>query len=564
MQQKPDHVLVAMSFPGQSSVPFLIALGFSHPYRTLIILFICVCGITRWISGVKAQGDDFSSPVKRVKVTPYWIPVIGSAFNFAADSYRYIGRLGDKTRDGIVAINLGGATHHFILSPSLARTFFTKRSLSMKEMVYHAMENFFGDPGTLRTVSDDVLWGPIHRSLYGFMRDEFIHKGIDRVTEELRKRTPEFISFAKSEIDQHVWERPARVQLQRDGSAVVDLWPLSRNFVGDIASLVFMGQDFMDNNPDILRDLWTHDAKLNSFLIGLPRFFPGMGLAYAARERIRNALEQWNVALRTFQLGRDPGPEWSDMSDASDVMKLRNKAWFDNKAPTASIGPVNANSIIFFTIYHIITNPELYARIMTEISPYVYLTPGPNDLPIPDLPQLNIKGPELVRNTPLLKATMFECLRLDAHPFSYKKAIEDTTLTESEADAALLGKPFPQTYFIPKGSFVAISHGSIQMDPKYWDSPHEFRPERFLVTDPATGETKAEMGQLMSFGGGSTMCKGRKFAEKEIITFVASILGYWDFEPVDKTKGWPKVESYTMAGADYAKEYFVKMRRKKM
>ena len=96
-----------------------------------------------------------------------------------------------------------------------------------------------------------------------------------------------------------------------------------------------MGQDFMDNNPDILRDLWTHDAKLNSFLIGLPRFFPGMGLAYAARERIRNALEQWNVALRTFQLGRDPGPEWSDMSDASDVMKLRNKAWFDNKAPTA-------------------------------------------------------------------------------------------------------------------------------------------------------------------------------------------------------------------------------------
>ena len=42
---------------------------------------------------------------------------------------------------------------------------------------------------------------------------------------------------------------------------------------------------------------------------------------------------------------------------------------------------------------------------------------------------------------------------------------------------------------------------------------------------------------LRPYGGGTTMCKGRIFAERECMAFVAGMLVLWDIQPVG-TKGW--------------------------
>jgi hypothetical protein len=34
------------------------------------------------------------------------------------------------------------------------------------------------------------------------------------------------------------------------------------------------------------------------------------------------------------------------------------------------------------------------------------------------------------------------------------------------------------------------------------------------------------------------MCKGRIYAERECLAFVAGILTFWDIEPADKKAGW--------------------------
>ena len=100
-----------------------------------------------------------------------------------------------------------------------------------------------------------------------------------------------------------------------------------------------MGQNFMDNNPTLLDDMWTFDTKINQFLMGLPRFMPGMAAAHAARNRTVAAMDRWSRALRANMEGKDPGHEWTDMSDVSDVMQVRTKAWWDTDSPRTSIGP---------------------------------------------------------------------------------------------------------------------------------------------------------------------------------------------------------------------------------
>jgi hypothetical protein len=44
------------------------------------------------------------------------------------------------------------------------------------------------------------------------------------------------------------------------------------------------------------------------------------------------------------------------------------------------------------------------------------------------------------------------------------------------------------------------------------------------------------MRHLNAFGGGHSVCKGRYFAEREVLIFVAGLLNTWDFAP--SGKGW--------------------------
>lgn len=73
----------------------------------------------------------------------------------------------------------------------------------------------------------------------------------------------------------------------------------------------------------------------------------------------------------------------------------------------------------------------------------------------------------------------------------------------------------------------------MQMDPRIWERPKDFNPHRFLVPDEKyPKKMRAEMGHLHAFGGGTSICKGRFFAEREVLIFAAGLLVTWDFSPV--------------------------------
>ncbi|GMJ04372.1 cytochrome P450, family 87, subfamily A, polypeptide 6 [Hibiscus trionum] len=121
---------------------------------------------------------------------------------------------------------------------------------------------------------------------------------------------------------------------------------------------------------------------------------------------------------------------------------------------------------------------------------------------------------------PYLKAVILEGLR--RHPplrFLIPHAVTE--------DVVLNG------YLIPRDGSVNFMIGDMGMDPKVWEDPMSFTPERFLSRDlNKDGEgfdiTGSKEIKMMPFGAGRRICPGYALAILHLEYFVANLV--WSFE----------------------------------
>ncbi len=83
-------------------------------------------------------------------------------------------------------------------------------------------------------------------------------------------------------------------------------------------------------------------------------------------------------------------------------------------------------------------------------------------------------------------------------------------------------------YDIPKGSVVNMVQYLMHRDPRYWEDPEKFNPERF------TPEAKAARPRFtyFPFGGGPRQCIGEPFAWMEGVLVLATLAQRWVPRPV--------------------------------
>nr|QWK52436.1 cytochrome P450 79C2-1 [Isatis tinctoria] len=162
-----------------------------------------------------------------------------------------------------------------------------------------------------------------------------------------------------------------------------------------------------------------------------------------------------------------------------------------------------------WTIAEMLNHPEILEKATNELDMVV----GKNRLvQESDIPQLNY-----------IKACSRESFRLHpANPFMPPHgALEDTTLAG---------------YFVPKGSQILVSRLGLGRNPKMWDEPEVFRPERHL-NDRATdsmGVTLMEPDmRFVIFGTGRRACPGTKIGASMTIMLLARLLqGFkWTLPP---------------------------------
>ncbi len=76
-------------------------------------------------------------------------------------------------------------------------------------------------------------------------------------------------------------------------------------------------------------------------------------------------------------------------------------------------------------------------------------------------------------------------------------------------------------YYIPKNTRLSVNIWAIGRDPDVWESPEEFRPERFLSGRNAKIDPRGNDFELIPFGAGRRICAGTRMG----IVLVEYILG---------------------------------------
>lgn len=568
----------------------------THPFISVLAILLLTCITTRIVSGIRyssaiSQLRQPSANPKTVPVLPYWIPWLGHGVSFALGSTTFLTR---KARSlgpngSIYALFMANSKHNVVTSPSLSRQILVDRRtpITMEPFIYHIMGTFWDDKGTIKAVEHDALFNVIHGVLNGMLRESFVSTAIQGTVQRVEERTWNLISGLESPVDQSTWERVANVEIisnkDNDGSFVAEasLFPLLRYFIGNIATDVLMGRNFIENHPNIMQDLFEMDSQFNLFLAGTPSWFPGMAGPSLARERVIDAVLDHHEAYFKYVDGEDPGPRWNDISDTSSV--IADRAIEFRKANTAPRGwatgngailwamNVNANPVIFWMVWYIYSDPTLLEELRREVVPYVQLVrPAATGLPIQEAPRLKIDMAALWTRCPLLKGAFFETMRLEAASMSYKVVEEDFVVTESEQDARLLGKKEPQSFLLHKGELICIPHGVHQSDERYFRDPDRFDPRRFWVKEDAEKDTnsndddvRVDYGTMKVWGGGKQMCKGKTFAEREVVLFAAAIIMQWDVVPLSDGGKWVHPGRKVGAGANNpVKDVRVRMSRR--
>ncbi|KAI0279042.1 cytochrome P450 [Russula aff. rugulosa BPL654] len=114
-------------------------------------------------------------------------------------------------------------------------------------------------------------------------------------------------------------------------------------------------------------------------------------------------------------------------------------------------------------------------------------------------------------------AVFYETLRLFP-PVSLipKIATEDTTLTVGNVDGGMT------TFPVPSGTQIDIHVPGLHFNPRYWEQPHKFMPERFLGDWPRDA--------FLPFSQGHRACLGRRFFETEGLAIMTMLVSRYKIE----------------------------------
>lgn len=200
---------------------------------------------------------------------------------------------------------------------------------------------------------------------------------------------------------------------------------------------------------------------------------------------------------------------------------------------------VNANQLVFWLLYHILSQPSLKKEVLQEIAPYARVYQEKTGLHIDPPPRVTLNIDGIVKHSPVLRASLYETMRIDTSSVSYKEILTDFEVTETQQDAQINGKSQPDTYHLKRGQWLATFHAAHHNDARFFTDPTTFDHKRFLVPDASDpSKVVADKRTITPFGGGFAMCKGRTFAEREILLVVSSILTGWDIVPSNSSATW--------------------------
>ncbi|KAA3621418.1 MAG: cytochrome P450 [Flavobacterium sp.] len=172
---------------------------------------------------------------------------------------------------------------------------------------------------------------------------------------------------------------------------------------------------------------------------------------------------------------------------------MSNRQLVDEISILFVAGHETTANALAFTSFFLARHPEVQQRVFEEVIEAVTATRDPI---------------EQIKRLPYTRAVIDESMRL--YPPAW------ITDRENLADDTI------GDYHIRKNTLVGVSFYELHRNPKYWQDPDVFIPERFL------GERKKETtGIFYPFGAGPRMCIGMGFAIYEMVLAVSHLVYHY-------------------------------------
>lgn len=375
------------------------------------------------------------------------------------------------------------------------------------------------------------LLEPIERL---FLNDTLAAGAIERA--RVVQKATWFVSFADDASGMKRWEAAANVRVitpesaETAGVVEADFLKLTRDFGACIAIPLLYGKDFLDRYPQLLDDLWRFDNDLFLLLlIGVPPWAPFRTVRKGIESRSRLLRELGGLYRRIHQHSHGLPVDFdADLSDISAAAMERSEiynrtGWTfqeQGEGEFAILWGQNANTqpMIFWFLTYVYSTPGLLNDLREEIAPHTKLS----RMKPPQI--VSLDNAALCRDCPLLKSCIFETYRMANEATSIRHVERPVTVNDGQ-----------HQYLLQPGTFVTVPLSLEQRDPSVYADPDKFVPTRFLESDPQTGKPVARYGRLRPWGVGVASCKGRVFAEKEIVAVGSAIIALWDISPVGGT-----------------------------
>ncbi|XP_071705949.1 cytochrome P450 89A2-like [Rutidosis leptorrhynchoides] len=195
-----------------------------------------------------------------------------------------------------------------------------------------------------------------------------------------------------------------------------------------------------------------------------------------------------------------------------DGAKLTHKDMVNMCSEFLNAGTDTTSTALQWIMANLVKNPEIQRKLYEEIVSVV----GPASGEV----EGTFINEEDLHKMVYLKAVVLEGLR--RHPPGHF-VLPHRVMKDVEVKG----------YVIPEGATVNFMVGEMGLDPKVWEDPMEFKPERFMVNEGVFDISGSKGIKMMPFGAGRRVCPGLDLALLHLEYFVANLIWYFDWSVAD-------------------------------
>ncbi|CAN6372149.1 unnamed protein product [Urochloa humidicola] len=497
-----------MDLPNQS-----IDSSSTTPLAQLLLLFILPLLMVQLLLHVSSRRKP---PKKKplLPPSPPALPVIGHLLLIGNNPHVSLRDLAAKhSRSGLMLLRLGTVPNLIVSSPGAARA------------VMRTYDHVFASrPAS--AIIDGLVYGS---SSVGFTPYGEHWRQVRKLvtTHLLTVRKVHSYHAARQEEVRLVI---AKLREAATVSAEVDISEMMNAFANDIICRAVCGKFFRaEGRNKLFREL-NHVTTALIAGFNMEDYFPGLansvGLLFTRfmSNKVNQTHKKWDKLLeeiigdherrKGFEHGhgRGGGVVEQEESDFIDVMLSIQEEYGITRDHIKAIlmdmfeaGTATSSLVLEFAMVELLRNPHLMSKLQAEVRKKM-----PN------------KGQQMVKEENLadmvyLRAVVKETLRL--HP-----PVPLLIPHLSMADCDING------YTIPSGTRVIINSWDICRDPKSWEKPEEFMPERFMDGGRVADiDFKGNDFQFTPFGAGRRMCPGINFGLATINIMLANLMYCFDW-----------------------------------